>query len=117
MLLEIWNQPFDSNEFLLQSMVNGAIGRPGHYAVSRVVVEHRIDPALAPVPHHNMEAMTVVEKINKSARAMISHAQVNILRFIPVFKVHVSGALPTASVEDLHILRAKFKPILTRNSR
>ena len=63
-------------------MVNGLIGRPGRYAVSRVVVEHGVDPALAPVPRHNMEAKTALEKTSKTARAMISRAQVNIIRFI-----------------------------------
>ena len=58
-------------------MVNGPTGRPGHNAVSRVAVEHRADPEPAPIPHHNMEAKTVVETAKKSGLVMIAHAQVN----------------------------------------
>ena len=68
-------------------MVNGAIGRTGQYVVSRVVVEHKVDPELAPIPRHNMEAKTAVEKTNKSAPATRRHAQVNNLRFILLFKI------------------------------
>ena len=51
-------------------MVNGPIGRPGRNAVSRAAVEHRADPDPAPIPHHDMEAKTAVEKAKSSVLAM-----------------------------------------------
>ena len=68
--------------FFSQLMVDGQIGRTGHYALSRAMVEHRVDLELAPIPRHSMEAKTAVEKTNKSAPATRPHAQVNNLRFI-----------------------------------
>jgi len=55
--------------------VNGAIGRAGQHVVSRVVVEHRVDPELVPIPRHNMEAKAAVEKTNKSVHATRPHVQ------------------------------------------
>ena len=58
-------------------MVNGPTGRPGHNAVSRVAVEHKVGPDSAPIPHHNMEAKTAVETAKMSVLAMKTRAQVN----------------------------------------
>lgn len=58
-------------------MVDGVIGRPGHNVVWLVVVEHRVEVDLVPIPRHSMAAKIVVEERNKSAPAIISHAQVN----------------------------------------
>ena len=65
-------------------MVDGQIGRTGQYVMCRVVVEHKVDPELVPIPRHNMEAKAAVEKANKSASVTRPHVQVNNLRFILV---------------------------------
>lgn len=77
-------KPLESIKFLSNSQltVNGAIGRIGQHVVSRVVVEHRVDPELVPIPRHNMEAKAAVEKKNKSAPATRPRAQVIDVRFI-----------------------------------
>ena len=58
-------------------MVNGPIGTTGIYVVLLVAVEHSIDPELAPILLHSMEAKTAVEKTKKIALAIINHVQVN----------------------------------------
>jgi len=40
-----------------------------------VVVEHKVDPELVPIPRHNMEAKAAVEKANKSAPVTRPHVQ------------------------------------------
>ena len=77
LLMCSWD-PRINAKFFPQLMVNGPIGRRGNDAVSRVVVEHRVDSELAPILLHNMEAKTALEKTNKIAPVMMNHAQVNI---------------------------------------
>ena len=83
-------KPPESIKFLSNSQltVNGAIGRAGQHVVSRVVVEHRVDPELVPIPRHNMEAKAAVEKTNKSVHATRPHVQVINVRFILAYMLN-----------------------------
>ena len=81
------------NWILSQLMVGGVIGRPGHNAVWRVVVELRVELDLVPIPRRNMAAKSVVEKRIKSAPAMPSHAQVNNFNYIFYFRYYIHGQM------------------------
>ena len=74
-------------------MVGGVIGRPGHNAVWRVVMELRVELDLVPIPRRNMAAKSVVVKRNKSAPAMLSHAQVNNFNYIFYFRYYIHGQM------------------------
>jgi len=58
-------------------MAIGLIGETGNNAVSRALVEHRVDLELVPILHHNMEDVNAVERAKTYALAMKIHAQVN----------------------------------------
>jgi len=58
-------------------MAIGPIGETGICAVSRALVEPRVDLELVPILHHNMEAVNAVERAKTCALAMKTHVQVN----------------------------------------
>lgn len=57
-------------------MAIGLIGETGNNAVSLALVEHRVDLELVPIPHHDMEAEAVLERVKTYALAMKTHVQV-----------------------------------------
>lgn len=57
-------------------MAIGLIGETGSNAVSLALVEHRVDLELVPIPHHDMEAEAVLERVKTYALAMKTHVQV-----------------------------------------
>lgn len=54
-------------------MAIGLIGETGNNAVSPALVEHRVDLELVPIPHHDMEAEAVLERVKTYALAMKTH--------------------------------------------
>ena len=57
-------------------MAIGLIGETGNNAVSRALVERRVDLDLVQIPHHDMEAENAVERAKTYVLAMKTHAQV-----------------------------------------
>jgi len=57
-------------------MAIGLIGKTGKNAVSRVLVEPRVDLELVPIPRHEMEAVHAVERAKAYSLAMKTRAQV-----------------------------------------